>query len=334
MTSSSFIGVNTVDGGTPDGQIGACTFYGGVTIPNHGLTKVGITFGGTNGNLTDTQPLYPAARWGIASVLSTNRVHVQAVEFHRNPASKSYSWSSLSAGTAYVGGFYDFNGADANLDQASPSVAYGNASVAYSAHAAIVPSGAGTVDTGVVGLEVVGTMVDDEGAYVVNSTNIISTNITELVADTYYETAKYVGAITFQFYTVSGSPVNFSLDFNYGYAKYEDAGNIDFTVTDMECVGEYGATTTFNVELLHHRSTGWTYAASGFVPGNGFIASMTDDIPSSSAVNNFPFAWKRDNLDTFIDGNGTEGILFRITTGSGNAVDAMDLHLGGVSEEL
>jgi hypothetical protein len=338
----SFLGVVTVEGGVSNGQLGLCTYFGDVDGDWSAYSEGGITYAGTNGFQTQTKPLYPAKRWIIGAIQdnSTNgTLHVQSVDLQRKAAFKSYSFTSsgIGAGTYWKGGFYDFAAADANLTQASLTQTYGTAGRPYSAHAAIVPSGPGTVTGGgQVGIRVVGTAVDDDGNLVNNSTNVISDNITNLVADVYVETVKYIGQVTFELYVVSGTPTTYSLDFNYGFAKYEDIGNIDFTVTDFEIVGLCGQNDTggFNVELLHHKETGWTYAATGFEPGNSFVCSMTNDLGAVSLTTGEHFAYKRANLNTFINGNDSEGLIVRIVTGSSGSVQSMDLHVIGVSEEL
>ena len=249
---------------------------------------------------------------------------------------RSYGWSSANfgAGTYYAAGFYDFNATDANLTQAATNQAYGTANIGYAAHAAIVPAAAGTVDAGTVGIRVHGTSVTDMGVITTNDSEVITNDITGVVADTYYETGKkWVGAVDFSLYGSGGSPVNFSIDVNYGFAKYDDLGNIDFTLTDVEVVGIAGANdTSFAVELLHHKSSGWTYAASGFVPGNGSIVASTENAPNDNLGNGLPFAWKRDNLSQLVSGADSEGFMFRITTGANNSVGGMDLHIGALAE--
>jgi hypothetical protein len=337
----AFIGICTIEDGIPDGQLGLATFFGDVGADWSAYTAGGIAYAGTNGLITQTKPLYPAKRWIIGTIQdnSTNgQLHVQAVDFQRNAAFKSYNFtsSSVGAGTYWKGGYYDFADADWNASQASLTQTYGTAGRPYSAHAAIVASGPGTVDTGQVGLRVVGTLVDDAGNYTATATNVITDDITSLVADTYYEADKFIGQVTFELYTVSGAPTTYSIDVNYGFAKYEDVGNIDFTITDFEVVWRCAQNdSAINVELMHHKASGWTYAATGFMPGNGFICSMTNDMQGAvSTASGEDYAYKRANLSQFIDGNGTEGLLVKIVTGSGNSVQSMDIHGSGVSEEL
>ena len=248
-------------------------------------------------------------------------------------ANKSYNFNSPtgSSGIFYVAGFYDWPASDANLTQASASVTLGSANVSYAAHASIVAAAAGTVDTGVIKLTVTGTTMDDEGNRAASQTVTLVADITTLSTNQYVETIeKWIGQPVFALETASGSPVNFSLDFNYGLSKYEDFGNQDFTVNDIECVGLAGAADTgFNLRLYQHSSTGWTYSAAAFVPGGTSLGDMnTDHSTEQNVANGEPFAWKRVDLNTDINGDNGEGLVLEITTAANRAIESMDVHIG------
>lgn len=246
---------------------------------------------------------------------------------------KSYSFSSPagSSGIFYSAGYYNWATADANLDQASPSVTHSAANVASACHIGIVAGGAGVVDTGIIKLTVAGTTIDDNGTRAPSQTIDLVADITTLSTDQYVETTeKFIGQVTIALVTASGSPVNFSLDINHGCSKYEDFGNQAFTVNTLECVGLAGATDTgFNLKLFHHSPTGWTYAATGFVAGGTVLANMnTDYSTEQNLANGESFAYKRINLNTDIAGDSTEGLVLEITTGANKAVEIMDIHIG------
>jgi hypothetical protein len=216
-------------------------------------------------------------------------------------------------------------------------VNYGTAGQTYAAHAGIVPAGPGVVDTGQVGLRVSGIIDDEEGTQQAGQTGIITEDITTLTADVMAETSeKFSGQIAFELYVVSGIPTAYSLDFNYGYSKYEDFQNRDVTVTGVECVWQGNANDiSFDIALLHHKATGWTYAATGFTPGNGDIARKSvDQALAGDVVNGKDGAWKRININQFIDGNASDGVIMEVTTGANNTIQTMDMHLSAVSEEL
>lgn len=246
---------------------------------------------------------------------------------------KSYNFNSPSgsSGTFYVAGFYDWSATDANLTQSSLTVNNGSANVSKAAHAGLVAGGAGTVDTGVISIVVSGTSIDDEGNRATSDSETLVADITAMSLNQFFSTTKkWLGQVTYTLTTVSGSPVNFNADFNYGFCKYEDFGNQDFTVTDLECVGLAGGTDSgFNIKLYYHSSTGWTYAATGFVPGGTVLANMnTDHSTEKNLVSGEPFAYKRTDLNTDIGGNDSEGLVVEITTSANRAVEAMDIHIG------
>jgi hypothetical protein len=244
---------------------------------------------------------------------------------------KSFSLQTDNSGSDFIAGYYDFSATDANLTQAATSVVFGTASVSYAAHASIVAGGAGSVDTGQVGLRVTGTSINDNGVRTTSDSETITTDITTLSLNQYLETdKKWLGQITFELFVVSGSPTTYSLDFNYGLSKYEDFGNNEFTVQHFEVVGLSGGNDSdFDVTLYHHNSSGWTYAATGFVPGGDVIVDLDTDHSTDDSISNGEyFAYKRANLAQFVDGSGSEGIVIRVSTTIGQAVEYLDAHVG------
>jgi len=342
QTSSAVIGLATAD--VLDGQVGVATRHGEVNDIDTSLLGLGgILYLAPGGGLTNTRPQEPETILILGTVeivnASTGRVLVDLSKFRRRGASRSYSFTSqgIGTGTWYKGGFYDWSATDSNLDEGATTQTYGTSGTAYAAHAGCVPSGPGTVNTGQVGLRVTGTEDSETGAQVATQIGIITEDITTLTADVMAETSeKFSGQVTYDLYIVSGSPTAYSLDFNYGYSKYEDFGNRDATVTGIDVVWQGGGNDTgFDVALLHHKAAGWTYAATGFTPGNGDIARRSvDQTIDGNVSNGVDGAWKRIDLNQFIDGNGSEGVIYEIITGSINTIQTMDLHISAVSEEL
>ena len=247
--------------------------------------------------------------------------------------SKGYSFSSPagSSGVFYSGGYYNWATADANLTQSLLSVTHSAANSPSACHIGIVAAGIGTVDLGVVKLTVAGTTLDDDGNRAASQTVTLVADITTLSTDQYVETTeKWIGQVTIALAIASGSPVNFNLDINYGCSKYEDFGNQAFTINVLECVGLAGANDTgFNLRLFHHSSAGWTYAASGFVPGGTVLANMnTDYSTEQDLASGESFAYKRVNLNTDITGDNSEGLILEITTSANKAIEIMDMHFG------
>ena len=230
-------------------------------------------------------------------------------------------------------GFYEFSAADANLTQASTTQTFGTANISYAVHAFAVTGGAGSVDAGVVGLRVNGTSIDDQGTRTTSDTETIIADITAAALDDYQETSKkWLGQVTYELFTVSGSPTTFSLDFNYGRAKYDDWFNTDFTITDIEAVGFAGANdAAFDIKLMHHQSSGWTYSAAAFTPitaANTVASLVTDHSTDDQLASSQHFAWKRDNLSEAINGANDEGFLIFISSSANNAIEYLNLHIG------
>jgi len=248
---------------------------------------------------------------------------------------KSTTFISGAVGQEYTHGFYKAPSTDVTLTQASPTQDYGSVNQPYGAHAFIVAGAAGTASggAGAVEIEVTGTSITDAGVRTESDSEIIVADITALSTDFYAESElKWLGEVTFTLQNAGGSTQTaFDVDVNYGLAKYEDWGNRLITITDFEVSGRAGANDAgFDIELLKHTQTGWTYSAASFIPGDGKICQMTVDYDADSDLSNGePIAYKRDNLETLIDGNGGhEGILVRFTTGANNSVRVADVHVG------
>jgi hypothetical protein len=253
------------------------------------------------------------------------------------------SWRSYTATTqglganpdVFVSGFYRSSPTDANLNQGALIQNFGSANASYAAHAFIVAGGAGTVDTGVVGLKVVGKSITDKGVQTVGDEEVLSADITTLSTDDYLETTKkWTGTVVYTLYTVSGAPTTYSLDFNYGIAKYDDWGNQDFVVSDIDAVGLAGANDDdFDIRLLLHTQTGWTYHATAFSPinlGNTIASLAGDHVAADRLYATQHFAWKRDNLTQAIQGTGLEGFIILIESSANNAVEFVNINVGAL----
>lgn len=341
ISALSFAGVATMD--IPDGETGIVTSFGLVGGIDTSSYSVGFIYVDTDGDYTQIRPQYPYHRRLVGGVLvsdaSDGIISVNPQALKRRSTSRTYPFTSatVAAGVSYQAGFYDWAPTSVTLTQASLTQTYGTANLAKAAHVGIVPQAAGTVDAGQVGLRVTGTLDTELGTQTAAQTAIITDDITTLTANVMAETSeKFSGTVTYELYVVSGSPTTYSLTFNYGFSKYEDVLNTDGTVVGIDCVWEAGAAdTSFNIELLHHKATGWTYAASGFVPGDGAICERLVDqaISGNTATGKFG-AWKRVNLNTFIEGRASEGIIIRITTGANNSIRNLTMHVSAFSEEI
>ncbi len=341
LSSLAFAGVATMD--IPAGQAGIVTSFGLVRDVDTSLLSNGFIYADDSGGYTQIRPTYPKERLLVGGVVkvgaSDGIISVKPQIIKRRSASRSYTFTSAAAaaGTHYRAGFYDWATTDTTLTNASTSITHGVANLARAGHVGIVAAAAGTVDTGQVGIQVTGTLDSEEGPQTAAQTAVITDDITTLTTNQMVECIeKFSGTVTISTYIVSGTPTTWSVTFNYGYSKYEDFANIDGTVTAFNAVWEAGAAdSSFNITLLHHKETGWTYAATGFEPGDGFIYDrLTDQGINSGLAIGVDGACKRTNLSTFIDGSEKEGIIIRIVTGSTNSIRSMDMHVSAFSEEL
>jgi hypothetical protein len=255
--------------------------------------------------------------------------HYDAETGAGNINTRSYSHSTGPAGVHWLAGYYDAPAADANLTQASTTVVMGSAaSGARNGHAFMVAGGPGSVDAGTVSIVVSGTSITNAGVRTPADSETICTDVTTLSTNDYLETSKHwLGAVTYTL-TPAGAAV-YSVDFNYGLAKYEDFANTDYTITEFAAEFTGGSTDTgIDIELLHHRATGWVYSAAAFVPGDGAIVSMaTDYSTDAKIITDEGYSYKRTGLARQVAGSGLEGVLVRLTTATNNSIAALDCHI-------
>ncbi len=251
---------------------------------------------------------------------------------HQNAvASYNFNSPSGSSGVFYVGGSYFAPAGEAVLTNISPTVTLGSANISYAMHAFAVAKGDGATDGSDLVLTVTGTSIDDEGNRSAADSEVVVADalLATFATDTYMETPKkWVGQVTYTLTSSGGGTFNCS--FNYGFAKYEDFGNQDYSVTFFECTGRAGASDTgFNIKLYYHSPAGWTYNASAFVPGGTVLANHnTDHSTEKNLANGEPINYKRVDLNQDVDGNDSEGLVIEITTGANKAIEQMDVHVG------
>ncbi len=161
-----------------------------------------------------------------------------------------------------------------------------------------------------------------------SDTEVVIADVTGMTTDTYAETAKkWIGQVTYTIQNAgAGTHTTFTAVFNYGFSKYNDIGNSDFQLQQFDAVGRAGGSdSSFDLEVLHHKTTGWTYHASAFVAGAAPIVKLSTLYSTESDLaNGEAFAFKRTGLSTNILGNGEEGFLVRVTTGTNNSVEFLD----------
>jgi hypothetical protein len=132
--------------------------------------------------------------------------------------------------------------------------------------------------------------------------------------------------VTYDLVLTSGTSC--ALTFNYGLSIPEDGAEVDFRVNEVSCSGVAGASDSdFEIELLHDKGAGWTYAASGFVPGPATTVALTADTPAyNDLTNNGQFRHRISYTEIttaraatpgylVIKGSQGEGLIIRVTTG-------------------
>lgn len=260
-------------------------------------------------------------------VLSTDSANLTAVKREgawliktfQHLETVAWSWSSLlaGAGTDYFAGGYLFGATDSNF--VAP-VTHGTANTAYGAHAFIVT---GAVPANDVTIQVSGTGIDDDGVRVPAATADIVIPA-DTPVDTYIETpGKWLGQTTF---THTAGPATTC---NYGYAKYWDRDNRDFSLRGVEVTGEAFLTdAAVDLQIIHHRPTGWTFNVGAAPTPPAAIASLATDYGVDvGIVAGEQFAWKRTNLNTLIEGGADEGIIFAGINSVANSIRSATVHL-------
>ena len=225
-----------------------------------------------------------------------------------------------ASGTFYFGGFYLFHSA-AFTPAAGTNV--GTANAAYGAHALVV---LGAASTNMV-VRVTGTSITDDAVRTTSDTEDIDTS--GGATNAYYETnKKWIGLVSYTLQSGTGVIIN------AGFSKYWDNNNANFEVTGLEAVWLGGAADSgADIELLHHKATGWTYGAGGTPTTPTAIASMsTDYVTEVAIVSGEDGAWKRTNLSENVEGAGSEGILWRITTSANKTFELGTLLMRTISK--
>jgi len=342
MSSLQTLGFVTND--IADGECGKVTYFGNVGGLNTDsyASEGGVLWLSADvaGEATQTKPTVGNQLVLLGSLLKKDATDGQIwatinITANSVPSYKSETFSSrgVGAGTYYLFGDYLAPTTDVTLSNASLSQALGTANAAYGMRPFAVFAGDGTVDTGQVGLRWISTSITDGGVRVTGDVQIITEDITAPLLNDYIDTPKKViGAGIYELYVVSGSPTAYSVSFNYGLIKYEDFGNRDFVLTDVEITGLAGASdTSFQLILQKQSVDGWTYSAAGFSPGNGVITSMSSVyVLEDNVINGEAFHFKLDStaIGDVILGSGSEGIMVKLVTTQNNTIQYLNCHIG------
>jgi hypothetical protein len=241
---------------------------------------------------------------------------------HTTPISATIVNPGTVTGDFFLHGFYDAPVADSNLTNASTTQTHGAANSSHAAHAIVVAAAAGVTDGSDLVLTVTGTSITSAGVRTTGDSETIVADCTASSTDQYYETTKHwLGQVTYTLTSSGGGTFNY--DFNYGFAAYDDISDSNFLL-DHFVFEWYGKTadTNWDIHVVHHKSTGWTYHASAFVPGPPDLYSLTvDHSTDNKLIANDYGRWKRTGLSDSILGASNEGLIVHVTTSVNNSLN-------------
>ena len=243
------------------------------------------------------------ARVSASPSPSILNAHMEVITLSGNALSntdKSFTFQSQATGSDevfYGGGYNMFSG---NNDF-SPLVNFGSANVSYAAHFFIV---LGETPDNEITIGVTGTSITDTGVRTIGDVENIVVPASASIND-YFETSKkWLGTVAV---LVTGGTEK---QCNYGYSKYWDNNNEDFTVLGWDTTWFSGAGDDVDMVVYHHKATGWTYNV-GAEPSPPELGRMTDDHTTTDdkVISGAFCAWKRSNIDQMVQGSVSEGLI-------------------------
>ena len=222
--------------------------------------------------------------------------------------SQSWSFARLSGNgtTHHIGGFYDHAASDNDFN---PAVTHGTANGPYAAHVFLVSAAGASGGTDTV-VRVTGTTITDAGVRAAGAFEEI-TIPDDVAADTYFETStKFLGQVSIE--KQSGP----DLLCNYGFCKYWDNLNANFTIVGFEALWNAGFAGNMNVVLVHHKSTGWTYRNGDTALRPTYKNMQTTYNTEYVTAADQDGAYKLTGLSQTVSGSGSEGFLVEVVTGA------------------
>ena len=214
------------------------------------------------------------------------------------------------SGTTFLIGSYDFGSSD---DDFNPGVSFGDPNVAHGARLILIQAagaGGGNTTIRITGASIVGgvsTPADSEDLVISDAA----------AAGTYYSTTKrWNGQLSIAKF--SGP----DLLCNYGLATWYDRGSTNFMVTGISAQLFGGANDSgFDMQLLKHSATGWTYVPAGEpIPSGPVASSLADMNPEHEVANGKEWQWVRPELDLIVAGSAEEGVISRVITTTNNTI--------------
>ncbi len=245
----------------------------------------------------------------ILLIYDTNEARWNEITRNIPESEKAWSFRNASTGTNYVGGFYIFSGANNDF---SSTQTIGTGNLSYAAHAFLV-LGESTEDD--ITIRFSGTSITDAGDRTTSDTEDVVFSH-PVVSGAYVESIKkWLGQVSIDLISGTGKQCN------WGLCKYWDNNNNNFRITGVEVTWLGGASDSDpDIQLLHHKTTSWTYNVGDDPTPPTALATMKGDHGTEHQVAaNIEGAWKRDNLATDVVGSDSEGTIFAIVTNSNNA---------------
>ena len=263
----------------------------------------------------------------VASALEEVQTEIEALE--GNVVYKGFATGPTGTiNEHWLAGFIRTPAADTTLTVgATATQVYGTANEMNGAHAFIV---AGAAASAACVLTVTGVSLGDDGVRNDADSEVLFLDGTTVSTNDYIETTKkWLGQVTF---TLSGTG-GATIDFNYGFSKYEDFGNRDFTVTDLEFVAHTGANESdARFRMLKFSGTSnFVYHATAFDPMAGAFADSDDLLGTNIGYSTGNcFALKLTGLSIPVAGTSSEGLVMYFETASNNSLRYANLHIGAV----
>jgi hypothetical protein len=303
-----------------DGTIGYVTAFGTVQdvdttgfSPNDQLWVSDTVPGG----FQNTAPLPPSQAVpvgkvlivGISGLIITRLGEIIVPEEITMGASFT-SAAAVTAADNYIKGYYTF---EPSFTASGTPLVFGTAGVLYGAHVYIV---LGAASTNMV-IRVTGDSWNED-TEVLNDFELIDTSGGS--TNDYFQTSKkFNGQISI---TLESGTAVIS---NTGFSHYWDNNNRRFIITQLLWVGVAGATDVGpDFKVIHHKTTGWTYAAGGAIPPAPFI-DLQNDITDAGLSNGQPFSFKVSGFSEIIAGDQEEGIVTIINYNANNSIAFSDI---------
>ena len=259
----------------------------------------------------------PPADGNEHDILQTNGSGTLSWERRLQPLSLSIV-TGIGAGDHYFQGFYVFSGTNNDFD---PSITFGTANNPYAAHFFVV-IGAELDDPTYV-IQVSGTSITDPGVVTAADTVTMVFDGTEPL-NSYKETSiKWLGTVAVELLDGTATQMN------YGFVKYWDNNNADFTLRGVNATWMSGQTdASAALHIHHHKATGWTYNLAADATPPGPFGDSNSDNNNLGTINNEQGAWKRSNYSQAITGDDGEGIILKAhVEAAGKAFEFGTIHV-------